>query len=1421
MKKALIMSMLFWALVITAQAQQTKNYEFRALPAPTSTGSTSSPQAGSGQAGKVVIDGKLNEWDLSGGILCCYDTETLLETNSVQAYLMYDQQYLYAAFHFKDSSPMVNHVDPKLEPGSGWRSDSVQFRIWTDSDKPVGPGGSLISHLDCYYYTDENRPTARLMHYDISKKEAGLEMSLDEAVGKGVDAAFTKDPDGGGYIQEMRIAWELIRRKGQTFVAGETFRMGLEFFWGDASGKKWYKQRVSDLINKENPNREFFWQNNNAWGAVRLMEKGNVEKSPSIAQLEELKDSMAKKYLTKGPLKMEYETPADGYVTLVVEKADGTRVRNLFADYPRKSGKNVDFWDGLDDDGKLVEPGSYSFRGLWHPEFDVLYQFAYGNPGNPQWETPDGTGGWMSDCTPNAVATDGENLYFGGIYQECGVGTMALSGAGKKLWGLRAPEVIMQPALAADEKYLYLSSGRETGFGYEKGRKAHPDDMLLLERVDKKTGKPVPFEGSQRSFVELGLVKGLTGLPFETYGEIVEKNAFTSDVTMARVKGLAVGGGRIYVSSYFEDEIIVADIKTGKVLDRIKIPRPAGLAIDAGGKLIALSAKDKQVLRIDLQNKQATPVVTAKLEAPVGLTLDKDGNIYVSDWGKAMCVKVFSSDGKFLRTVGKEGGRPWIGKYDRNGMLLPWGIAVDKQDRLWVVEWDGSPRRVSVWKADGSFENEFVGAHWYAGTNCWIFPSEPEKAIGQGAEFELDWKKGQYRAISTFWRPMKKNAWFGIYPEFNGHQEITVNQRKLLVSHVGGLVMISERKGDQYQPLAAVGNVGSLAHGPLSIQGKTFAGLRLLRTPKLLADHLYWSPKINALIQERFPEALDGSFESCIRVIIPNLIEIINGSGAAGDLKEAVKTGKQYRGPTTEFVWSDKNGDGLVQDDEISFFEAPGVEPTGFCSGWTIGVASDLTIYPSATGGGFRVWKMPVSGWTDCGAPIYDGPKASLLINEPNTQTTSQSQWVDNKGNLFSNCTGTMKMYSPDGKVIWTYPNPYAGVHASHKSPKSERGMTVGGLYVIGSSNTKELGEVFSLNGNFGQSYLMTTDGLFVASVFRDTRSAPDDMPTKPVRGGSHASTTMDGEWFGGQFFRNPRDGKPYLVGEHHSAGGNCIYELTGLDQAKRLPAQTIAFTADVRAAAETAAAQAKAEAELAKAKETAQIREFPIRRMKAPADVDGKGTQFEKDGKWQAIFSKDDAHRAVATAAYDANNLYLFFQVKDESPLKNLAKFGMNELFKGGDCALFELGTGREAKDLSPKAKEGDIRLLLTRQNNENVAVLYRYVAPESKSPISITSGLGTLKIDEFQILKDAKIAAVPTADGYAIEAAIPLSAIGWKPEKGRSYRGDFGVVYSDKEGTKNSLRMHWATQNTGLVSDSFNEAQVQPAQWGIFKVE
>jgi sugar lactone lactonase YvrE len=54
-------------------------------------------------------------------------------------------------------------------------------------------------------------------------------------------------------------------------------------------------------------------------------------------------------------------------------------------------------------------------------------------------------------------------------------------------------------------------------------------------------------------------------------------------------------------------------------------------------------------------SKKITPVVEEGLSAPIGLACDGDGNIYVSDWGDAMCVKVFSPQGKLLRVDREEG----------------------------------------------------------------------------------------------------------------------------------------------------------------------------------------------------------------------------------------------------------------------------------------------------------------------------------------------------------------------------------------------------------------------------------------------------------------------------------------------------------------------------------------------------------------------------------------------------------------------------------------------------------------------------------------------------------------------------------------------------------------------------------------------
>ena len=1372
-------TVLLWVACGVAVGGQTSNHVIRAVPAPA----------------KVTIDGRLDEWDTSGGILMCYDTATLLDTHSVRACLMYDSGHLYAAFRFKDRTPMLNRVNPAQKPGFGWQSDCVQLRVWTDADKRIGPGGAWITHIDCYYYTDGKRPTARVLHHDISKGAAGLECQTNEAIGRGVRAAFRTDADGRGYVQEMAIEWEAIRRTGKPYLPGESFRMGLECFWGDGSGFKWYQHRLTDLLNPKLPQREFFWSNHNAWGTVELLAKGHLPPEQQAPTLRVSDQLAAMRYATHGPVAVAYTTPAAGRVTLVVERPDGTRVRSLIANYPRAAGKNVDHWDGTNDRGALVAPGEYRVRGLWHPELDAIYQFAWGNPGQPQWETPDQTGAWMSDLNANAVTSDAQRVYLAGNYHECGVGVIAVDYTGRKLWGLRQP-ARLYPGIAVHGRYLYMACGSEEHDPAE-------EDTIILSRLDARTGKVVSFKGERRGFKPLVKVKGLPRGLEKEIGELVAGGGFDASVWRSRVKGLATDGRTVYVPLYWEDEVLQVDAELATVTGRFRVKRPAGVALDGNGGLLVVSAADRQVVRVDLSSGRATVVVKQGLDAPIGLAHDNRGRLYVSDQGKAMCVKVFRPDGTRERVVGKPGGRPWVGRYDRDGMLLPYGVTVDARGWLWVVTIDGSPRRVSVWDAKGALAKEFVDAHFYGGMCMWIDPVEPTRAIAHGAEFQLDWGTGTYRPVGTIWRPAGKGAYFGPGPMARHYQRIDYRGRHLLLAENGGVLVISERKGDRYQPLMAIGDLCSF-HSRYSVYGSpVYSGLLNSVPPKLFMERLYWLPELTARAQRLAPKSFSGTYYSPVRPYQTKQLDIFRGVRGAGRARLA----------TTNFVWSDGNDDGRVQQNEVQFFQAPGVEPVRMYWGWQLGVTRGLTLYPSATDYGLlRVWQMPLVGDAKRGAPRYDGAKAKLVFSHKTGH--SQGQWADAQGNILSN-HDPLTMYTPQGQVRWTYPNPFPGVHASHKATQARAGLMVGPLYVIGSVQVKGVGEVFAFNGNQGQAFLLTTDGLYVGELFRDARSAPDNMPPRARRGQSHRNTTMGSEWFGGQFLRHPRDGKPYVMGEHHTAGGACVYEVAGLDRTRRLPARTIAFGMDQYRDAEKLLAQRAA------ARQQKKGREVAVQRLKRPAHIDGVGSEYSWAGHRRVRFAFDASHSAEALAACDNTHLYLFYRVRDASPLANRGQQGARYLFKSGDCVLFEVGTTRKPADASTKPARGDLRLILAKAGDRHVAVLYRYVAPEAKQSMVLSTAVRKVRIDQVIELGDARIATKVTPDGYALEAAVPLARLGWVPGKGKSYRADFGVIYGDKQGLTNRLRMNWANKATGIVADPPSEAMIRPDLWGRLVVE
>ncbi|MFZ2656127.1 MAG: hypothetical protein WAX69_14445, partial [Victivallales bacterium] len=1129
MRKILMVMAISLAFCLSVKAQITLNTGLRAVPSP----------------GKVVIDGKLNDWDLSGEILMCYDLESLLDKYSSRAAAMYDKDYLYLSFRIKDPTPMLSHVNPGVQPtqsvGDGWRSDCVQLRLWADPEKGVGPEGGRVTHIDCWNYTDGGCAAANILHgSDLNK----LEDKTFDAIGKGIDAAFVKDADGKGYTQEMRISWSLLRRDGRPCIAGEKMRLGIQTSWGDSSAQGFFEHQFADLLNPERPQREFFGNSYNAWGIISFSGKGKLPPSDSIAKLSVFESLNKVRYSTSGPVKIEYSVPRDGSVTLVVEKPDGTRVRNLISDYPRKAGANTDYWDGADDNGRLVSPGDYIVRGLCHEGIDPVFRMAYGSPGNPPWETSDRKGGWLADhVAPMAAAADDARVYLSSECSEGGNTVIAVDLDGQKQWGIARDPGGM---ITTHGGHLYMLRGGRVGGQFNPGK-------IIIARIDPAKGVYVPFSDKQSFKVISEYPDEHQVKPKEPVGKAVADHAYDADWCQFESMGLASAGGKLHVSLFYQNAVIDIDPESGDVVGRHEIERPVGLAADKSGKLLVVTGK--KIVRMDADGR-TEPVVSEGLSAPIGLATDKAGNIYVSDWADQMCVKVFTSDGKFIRSIGKVGGRPLTGDYDPSGMFRPWGIAVDAQGRLWVAEHDHSPKRVSVWAtADGKFLREFCGQTAYASGEAAVNQFNTRQAFVGGNTVELDWATGRWRVTGSLWRPTRPGDLLGPsvrwlsssgYPwphfefrERDGHKYLIFSEAATEYLCVNEL----DDKG-RARPLMAMGQV------------RYFSGEGHL--PDLVVKHLWDDPKDLEWARANHPFVFIGS-----------------GEKVMGEpfWKMAREAEARKRPMHAYFHWTDANGDGMVQEDEIQFYskdETGGVPHSK--GGWQSAVSPDWSI--PLLGGGYgktTVWRIPLKKWNEAGAPVYDFKDAKLILTEKYMGELggANSLWADTQGNLLVNQT-PLQMFTPDGKLSWSYPNKWPGVHGSHTAPKDRRGLLIGTIKVLGSATVPELGEIFCMNGNLGRDFLMTTDGLYVTSIFKDGRSAPDTLPDSERRGISVASMSAGGENFGGEFFRNALDGKVYIGSPISSARETMMLcEMTGLDKIRRLPNMKVSLSEAQRLEAE------------------------------------------------------------------------------------------------------------------------------------------------------------------------------------------------------------------------------------------------------------
>jgi len=327
---------------------------------------------------------------------------------------------------------------------------------------------------------------------------------------------------------------------------------------------------------------------------------------------------------------------------------------------------------------------------------------------------------------------------------------------------------------------------------------------------------------------------------------------------------------------------------------------------------------------------------------------------------------------------------------------------------------------------------------------------------------------------------------------------------------------------------------------PHYIHGKRFLSNEHTRSPTTPVKTLHFYKVVNGAIQK---VAIIGAPPEDSILTVPPL----------SDYWEPIRRAHHV------FIYYDLNGNEQYDEGEFEVIDIPSINIRAMSMG------RDYALTITGRNG---VYRLPFSHLDNNDIPHWSTD--SIIKISDSTAWTTQS--LDgHQARYGSPLTGTMQ-----SGYQWEYPSRWLNVQGSWGSPSPPvySGEIIGAtkfLYGTIIPRNSNIGELCAINGNMGNMYLLTYDGLMVATLFQDSRiggrlfSMGSELGTG--RGGWHFPTAergmlLDSVSGGEEHFwptiTQTKNGTIYCtVGHEHSS----LVRIDGLESCRRINSQTIEIT--------------------------------------------------------------------------------------------------------------------------------------------------------------------------------------------------------------------------------------------------------------------